>query len=143
MSAGPRTWCWTPSAARWQRSLNILRAGGRLVALGATAGEAATIDVRGLYLQQKQILGTKMGSPTDFRALLALVDGARCARCWTRSARSTTPPRRMPRVEAGEHFGKLRADDLTKGSGVPNAGARPVKFGGWRGVRLLRYLAHN
>jgi NADPH:quinone reductase-like Zn-dependent oxidoreductase len=91
----------------WSDSLAVLAPGGRLVACGATGGEQATVDVRSLYLQQKRILGTKMGSPADFRALLRLLaEGA--IRPVVDSERPLQDAAEAHgRMEAGEHFGNL------------------------------------
>jgi NADPH:quinone reductase-like Zn-dependent oxidoreductase len=62
------------SVGRWRDSLGALRPGGRLVVLGASVADAATIDVRGFYFGQFNLLGTTMGSPRDFAGLLSLLD---------------------------------------------------------------------
>lgn len=91
----------------WQQSLNALRPGGRLVSCGGTGGGEVRVDVRSLYLQQKQILGTKMGNPADFRALLALVaDGAVRPIIDSVSPLADAPAAHR-RMEANQHFGKL------------------------------------
>ena len=91
----------------WPESLSLLASGGAVLSCGGTGGESAAVDIRGLYLQQKRILGTKMGSPLDFARLLALVgDGA-----LTPILDSVRPLSEAAdahrRMEAGEHFGKL------------------------------------
>ncbi len=57
----------------WPDSLRALRDGGRLVTFGATGSADVRLDVRRLYFAQQTILGTTMGSPRDFAALLALI----------------------------------------------------------------------
>lgn len=57
----------------WPDALTTLAPGGRLVAFGATGGAAAQVDVRRFYFGQQSLLGTTMGSPRDFAALLALL----------------------------------------------------------------------
>jgi NADPH:quinone reductase-like Zn-dependent oxidoreductase len=57
----------------WQEALTTLRPGGRLVSFGATGSAHADVDIRRLYFAQHSILGTTMGSPADFAALLATV----------------------------------------------------------------------
>jgi zinc-binding alcohol dehydrogenase/oxidoreductase len=58
------------SGADWDQLLPALRRGGRLVALGRTAGDTASIDLHQLFWGQLDIRGTSMGSPQDFVALL-------------------------------------------------------------------------
>lgn len=59
---------------RWAESASTLRAGGRLVVLGANAAEEATMDVRRFYFGQFDLLGTTMGNARDFAGLLSLID---------------------------------------------------------------------
>ncbi len=56
----------------WQRSLKALRPGGRLVTCGATAGPEVEIDLRRLFWFQWSLLGSTMGTPAEFAAVVAL-----------------------------------------------------------------------
>jgi zinc-binding alcohol dehydrogenase/oxidoreductase len=94
----------------WPDSIRLLGPGGRLVACGGTGGSTANLDVRAVYLEQKQILGTKMGSPADFAALLAILE-----RTGLRPHLDSVLPLEraadaQARIETGEHFGKLVLD---------------------------------
>lgn len=94
----------------WPQSIELLGSGGRLVACGGTGRSLTELDVRAVYLQQKQILGTKMGSPADFEALLKLV-----AEAGIRPPIDSVRPlaeagAAHARIAAGEHFGKLVLD---------------------------------
>jgi NADPH:quinone reductase-like Zn-dependent oxidoreductase len=62
---------------RWEESLGALRAGGRLVVLGANAAQTAAMDIRSFYFGQFDLLGTTMGSNRDFAGLLDMID--RCS----------------------------------------------------------------
>ncbi|KXX57485.1 quinone oxidoreductase family protein [Rhodococcus sp. LB1] len=62
------------SVGTWEQSIAELRPGGRLVVLGASRNELATLDVRPFYFGQYELIGTTMGSPRDFAGLLTLVD---------------------------------------------------------------------
>jgi zinc-binding alcohol dehydrogenase/oxidoreductase len=59
-----------PIGSTWPQALEALSPGGRLVTFGATGGSTVQIDVRRFYFGQQTILGTTMGSPRDFDALL-------------------------------------------------------------------------
>ncbi len=91
----------------WQASLRALRKGGRLVVFGGTGGAEVTLDVRGLYLSWKSILGTTMGSGRDFFALMRMVNDGD----WHPVVDSVRPLAEAEaahdRMRAGEHFGKL------------------------------------
>lgn len=58
--------------ATWERSLRCLARGGRLVSCGATSGPAASFDLRRLFWHQWSILGSTMGSRSEYRAVSAL-----------------------------------------------------------------------
>ncbi|MGW5519191.1 quinone oxidoreductase family protein [Nocardia africana] len=92
----------------WDRSVQALRPGGRIVVLGANVAEHATMDVRNFFFGQYSLLGTTMGGPSDFRGLLNVV-----------STGAVAPPtiagvyplgdaaEAHRRLEAGGEFGKI------------------------------------
>jgi NADPH:quinone reductase-like Zn-dependent oxidoreductase len=94
----------------WPQSIQLLGPGGRLVACGGTAGGETSLDVRTVYLQQKQILGTKMGSPADFEALLDLVAEFDLQPLIDSVRPLSEAASAHDRIEAGTHFGKLVLD---------------------------------
>ncbi len=91
----------------WPQSLDCLRPGGRVVVFGATGGTEATLPVRPFYFGQWSLLGTTMGSPSDFAGLLAALD----AGSWRPVIDSVVPlAEAATAVEAmatAQHFGKL------------------------------------
>ncbi len=95
------------SAGTWQASLSCVRAGGRVVVFGGTVSQSAELDVRGFYFRQVELVGTMMGSPLDFRAMLRACE----AQSWTPLVDSARPlaqaPDALRRMAANEHFGKL------------------------------------
>jgi NADPH:quinone reductase-like Zn-dependent oxidoreductase len=58
----------------WAEAIRALRAGGRLVVLGASRATQAELDLRAFYFGQYDLLGTTMGSTRDFAELLAFMD---------------------------------------------------------------------
>lgn len=97
--------------ATWPDSIAAARPGGRVVVLGATAGDRAILDVRGFYFGQYSLLGTTMGSPTDFAGVLRLMDEFPEVRP---TVDSVQPLDRAAaaheRLERRGHFGKLVLD---------------------------------
>ena len=91
----------------WPESLRAIRKGGRVVAFGATGGTEATLQVRPFYLQWLSLLGTTMGSPNDFAAMVRMVQTGG----WRPVLDSVRPLAEagaaLDRLESGEHFGKL------------------------------------
>ncbi len=53
--------------------IDILAPGGRLVHYGATTGNPGRINLRKVYWKQLNLLGSTMGSPEDFKAMLKFV----------------------------------------------------------------------
>lgn len=60
--------------ATWQRSIDSLAMGGRMVICGATSGADPDIDIRSVYQHHRQILGAPMGNRQDFQDVLGLVE---------------------------------------------------------------------
>ncbi|HEY5856541.1 MAG TPA: zinc-binding dehydrogenase [Aldersonia sp.] len=92
----------------WERSVQALRPGGRLVVLGANVAEHARMDVRPFFFGQYSLLGTTMGSPADFRGLLDLVSTGRVAApiiAATFPLEDAAEAHR--RLESGAEFGKI------------------------------------
>jgi zinc-binding alcohol dehydrogenase/oxidoreductase len=91
----------------WPGSLRAARPGGRVVVFGATGGAQVELEVRPFYFGHLSLLGTTMGSPRDFEALLRLVDEG----TWTPVVDSTWPlaeaERAQERLAGAEHFGKI------------------------------------
>src|SRR5699024_457931 len=57
--------------ATFNRSLQILKKGGRMVIFGATAGDKAELDLRAFFYGQYQLLGSTMGSREELQEMLA------------------------------------------------------------------------
>jgi NADPH:quinone reductase-like Zn-dependent oxidoreductase len=60
-------------AATWQRSLESLAPGGRLVTCGATTGYDAALDLRYLFSRQWSMLGSYMGTLGELHQVLKFV----------------------------------------------------------------------
>jgi len=60
----------------WSLALPLLRWGGALVSYGDTGDPNATVQVADVYWNWRSIIGTSMGSPDEFRALLSHVEHA-------------------------------------------------------------------
>lgn len=88
-------------------SIRASAPGGRIVSLGATAGGSASLDVRPFYLEQRSLLGTKMGSPRDFAELLKLVEAEKIAPVLDSVRPLEEAGEAHRRMERNEHFGKL------------------------------------
>lgn len=91
----------------WGGSIDSCAPGGRVVVFGGTGGAKVDLSVRPVTLGQVGLLGTTMGSPAEFRQLLAAVD----TQSWVPVIDSVRPladaAAAHEREEAGLHFGKL------------------------------------
>lgn len=64
----------TIGAATWEASMRLVRPGGRIAICGSHAGNDATLNLRQLFWNQVTILGTTMGTASEFAALLGLLE---------------------------------------------------------------------
>jgi NADPH:quinone reductase-like Zn-dependent oxidoreductase len=91
----------------WEGALRALRSGGTLVSFGDTSGPETTLTTAEVYWQWRRVLGTTMGSPREYRALLAHVQGA----SWRPIIDSVFPLHRLGeaarRLTSDERFGKV------------------------------------
>jgi NADPH:quinone reductase-like Zn-dependent oxidoreductase len=91
----------------WEGALHALRAGGTLVSFGNTSGPETTLTTAAVYWQWRRVLGTSMGSPREYRALLAHVERA----SWRPVIDSAFPLDRIDdaarRLVSTERFGKV------------------------------------
>jgi NADPH:quinone reductase-like Zn-dependent oxidoreductase len=91
----------------WEKALRALRPGGRLISFGATTGRTTEVDIRHVFWNQISILGTTMGSPREFSAMLALYEAGRLKPV----VDSVFPLRETPaahrRMDEAQQFGKI------------------------------------
>lgn len=89
-------------------SIRSLRAGGRLVLAGATAGGRAEFDVRRLFWRQLEVIGSTMGSHADVSDMLRMVSGNPDLRPpIDRVYPFEEAPDALTYLEGGEQFGKV------------------------------------
>lgn len=88
-------------------ALRALRKGGRLVIAGATAGAEGTIDLRRVFWNQLSIVGSTMGSATDFADMIRMVAGAGLRPVIDRTYALSDAVEALARLESGDHTGKI------------------------------------
>jgi len=91
----------------WGKALRALRPGGRLVTFGATTGRATEVDIRQVFWNQISILGTTMGSPREFAAMLQLYQAGRLKPVVDSVFPLRDAPAAHRRMDAGQQFGKI------------------------------------
>ena len=100
----------TVGAATFEHSMKCAAPRARIVVSGATSGHLATVDLRRVFAMQLEILGSSMGTPDDFAALLDL--------CVERSIRPVVDSTygfsraadAFARLHSGDVFGKVVLD---------------------------------
>jgi NADPH:quinone reductase-like Zn-dependent oxidoreductase len=88
-------------------SLRALRKGGRAVLAGATAGGRAELDVRRLFWNQLEVIGSTMGSTSDVSDLLRLVAGTGLRPVIDRTFPLSEGRAALEHLAGGEHVGKV------------------------------------
>jgi NADPH:quinone reductase-like Zn-dependent oxidoreductase len=89
------------------KAIDLLRAGGRIATYGATTGPLKEYVLRNIFWRQITVLGTTMGSPREFAAMLRLYEDGRLRPVVDKVfplAEAAAAHRRME--EAGQ-FGKI------------------------------------
>jgi len=90
--------------------IRILDVGGRIVSYGVTGGLPRRLDLPRLFLKTASILGTSMGSPAEFGALLRFVNKHRIVPRvdWEgRGLCQATVDQAFDRLARGVHIGKV------------------------------------
>jgi NADPH:quinone reductase-like Zn-dependent oxidoreductase len=88
------------------KSLDIARPGARVVTYGGTTGDAK-VRMFSIFWKHLDILGTSMGSPADFRAMLDLFATTDLEPAIDEIVPLADAPAAAQRVLAGEQFGKI------------------------------------
>jgi NADPH:quinone reductase-like Zn-dependent oxidoreductase len=91
----------------WEGALRALRTGGTLVSFGDTSGAETTLTTAEVYWHWRRVVGTSMGSPREYRAMLSHLERA----SWRPVIDSTFPLDRIDdaarRLVSNERFGKV------------------------------------
>jgi NADPH:quinone reductase-like Zn-dependent oxidoreductase len=90
----------------FNKALDLVVPGGRVVSYGATLGPAQAVEVRRIFWKQLNVLGSTMGTRNDFAAMLQLyAGGLRPIVDQVRPLDRAADAHR--RMEEGEQFGKI------------------------------------
>jgi NADPH:quinone reductase-like Zn-dependent oxidoreductase len=88
------------------KALDIARPGARVVTYGGTTGDAK-IRPFSIFWKQLDVLGTSMGSPADFSAMLELFADGTLEPAIDEVVALADVPAAAQRILAGEQFGKV------------------------------------
>jgi NADPH:quinone reductase-like Zn-dependent oxidoreductase len=93
--------------ATWQRTLQAVRAGGRIAVCGATSGPNPPAALHRLWWKQLTIYGSTMGTKADFEGAYELVKSGRARPVIDTVLPLAEARAAHERLEAGEQFGKI------------------------------------
>ncbi len=100
-------------APTWSRSLRTLRAGGRLLTVGGTAGYEASIPVNLIFGRHLSILGSTMGTQRDYAEVMAQVFAGHLDPIIDSVYSLAELPSAMARLVSSQHYGKILIDVAT------------------------------
>ena len=93
--------------ATWRQSLGALVRGGRLVTCGATTGPTVETDVRKLFWNQWNILGSTMGNDAELDAIVAELAAGRLLPVVDSVFPLEEGRHALERLQHAEQFGKV------------------------------------
>jgi NADPH:quinone reductase-like Zn-dependent oxidoreductase len=93
--------------ATFERALDAARPGGRIVTYGATTGSTPELTVRRIFWKQLTVLGSTMGSPDDFRAILALFGRDKLRPVVDQVFPLADAGKALRRMDRADQFGKI------------------------------------
>ena len=88
-------------------ALEVIKPGGRIVTYGATTGAAKQIEVRRIFWKQLNILGSTMGTPREFAAMLELLGDNALRPVVDQIFPLAEAQAAHRRLEEAGHFGKI------------------------------------
>ena len=73
--AGPDVIIDSVGGETFNKAIEIVKPGGRIVTYGATTGPAQQVEIRRIFFKQINLLGSTMGTPREFDEMLKLYEG--------------------------------------------------------------------
>lgn len=90
-----------------EKAVEIVKPAGRIVFFGATTGLAKKLDLRRIFWKQLNILGSTMGSPAEFAAMVRLYGAGGLRPAVDKIFPLAEAPASHTRMEEAEQFGKI------------------------------------
>jgi zinc-binding alcohol dehydrogenase/oxidoreductase len=86
---------------------DLCKPGGRIVIFGGTAGNIPALNGRKIFWRQLQIIGTKMGSPADFKAMVDFLNQHKVVPVVDEVFALADTAKAIAKMEHSSQFGKL------------------------------------
>jgi len=93
--------------AGFEALMDLAAPGGRIVSYGATRGNPAALPLRKVFWRQVSLLGTTMGSPSDWRSMVSFVEERRLKPVVSRVYSLKEAAEAFELMEKGGQFGKI------------------------------------
>ncbi|MBE1554433.1 zinc-binding dehydrogenase [Sporosarcina limicola] len=93
--------------ATFNRSLDVLKKGGRMVVFGATTEDTVNLDLRAFFYGQYQLIGSTMGSREELREMMAYIEKYRMHPVIDKVFELDDALEAFEHVEESRHFGKV------------------------------------
>lgn len=93
--------------ATFNRSLEVLKKGGRMVVFGATTEDTVDFDLRTFFYNQQQIFGSTMGSREELREMLAHMERYKMQPVIDQVVPLAEAERAFSVLEDSQNFGKV------------------------------------
>ena len=91
----------------FEKALDLVSPGGRVVTYGATTGPARQLEVRRIFWKQLNVLGSTMGTTHEFESALVFYEANRLKPVVDRVFSLSDAPAAHRRMEESEQFGKI------------------------------------
>jgi zinc-binding alcohol dehydrogenase/oxidoreductase len=95
------------AGVNWPQLIEALVPGGTLVSIGRTVTEEARIPIHQLFIGQRRVVGSTMGSPREFAALLDHIEQASWAPLIDSTFALSAPVAAFARLDSKERVGKV------------------------------------
>ncbi len=86
---------------------DLCKSGGRIVIFGGTAGNIPALNGRKIFWRQLQIIGTKMGSPADFKAMVDFLNKHQVVPVVDEVFTLADTAKAIAKMENSSQFGKI------------------------------------
>ena len=96
--------------AGYRQLVDLLAPGGRLVNYGATAGPPPKFDLFKVFWKQLNLIGSTMGTPADFQAMVDFVDQKGVRPVIDQTFALSDGNEAIKRLAGANHFGKVVVD---------------------------------
>ena len=97
----------TVGAATWSSSVRLVRRGGRIAICGTTTGSEITTTLRDIYWNQVTVLGSTMGTASEFAELIQLLESGQVRPVVDRVFPLAEAAAAHLRMDQGEQLGKI------------------------------------